>query len=366
MLLSLTGLSVLPDWVFRLGWGTPGAYEYLQVRMEAAQRGTSRSEVRDARKSLNSAVANRKRLRDPQNLHWAIKTSVPTGPSGQSWGDLYFANEIAASLTNLGHTARVDFRNNVIGPESLDDDVVLVLRGIERIRPQAGAINLLWIISHPARVSKRELRDFDTVFAASDSWSSIATQRTGINVNPLLQATNPNRFFPGAGDPDTGDEILFVGNTRNVYRQIIKDCVDVGISPTIYGKGWDRFVSKELIKGTFVPNDEVAGMYRSAGVVLNDHWPDMANHGFLSNRLFDAVAAGARVISDDAFGLKDVFGESIAVYRTPRDLVELCSKANRDMWGSQDDISKRAHQIGIEHSFDQRAKALVQAALSAL
>ena len=357
---------MLPDWVFRLGWGTPGVYEYLQLRMEAAQRVTNRLEARDARKSLNSAVANRKRPRDPQNLHWAIKTSVPAGPSGQGWGDLYFANEIAASLTKLGHTARVDFRNDVIHPDSANDDVVLVLRGVERIRPQAGAINLLWIISHPSRISKHEAKSFDSVFAASESWAKKASKRFGVEVNALLQATNPDKFNATVADPDSGEEILFLGNTRNEFRQIIRDCIESGISPSIYGKDWDQFVSKELIKGSFVPNEEVAGMYRSAGVVLNDHWADMAKHGFLSNRLFDAVASGARVVSDDAVGIKVVFGESVAVYRTPSELADLCSKTNRDKWGNKDEIAKRANQIGVEHSFDKRAKALVQTALSAL
>ena len=366
MPLLLTGPSVLPDWVFRLGWGTSGTYEYLQLRMEAAQRATNHSEARDARKSLNSAVANRKRPRDPHNLHWAIKTSVPAGPSGQGWGDLYFANEIAASLTKLGHTARVDFRNDVIHPDSANDDVVLVLRGVERIRPQAGAINLLWIISHPSRISKHEVKSFDLVFAASNSWAEQASKRFGIEIHALLQATNPDKFNPKVAEPDTGEEILFLGNTRNEFRQVIRDCVDAGISPAIYGKDWDLFVSKELIKGSFVPNVDVAGMYRSASVVLNDHWPDMAQHGFLSNRLFDAAASGARVVSDDAAGISEVFGESVAVYRTPIELAELCSKANRDKWGNKDEIAERANQIGFEHSFDQRAKALVQAALSAL
>ena len=231
MPLSLTGPSVLPDWVFRLGWGTPGAYKYLQLRMEAAQRATNRSEARDAHKSLNSAVANRKRPRDPQNLHWAIKTSVPAGQSGQGWGDLYFANEIAASLTKLGHSARVDFRNNVIHPDSADDDVVLVLRGVERIRPQAGAINLLWIISHPSRISKHEVKSFDSVFAASKSWAEKASKRFDIEVHSLLQATNQDKFNPTVAQPDTGEEILFLGNTRNEFRQIIRDCVYDGISP---------------------------------------------------------------------------------------------------------------------------------------
>ena len=360
------GPSVLPDWVFRLGWGTTGAYEYLQLRMEAAQRATNRSEARDARSSLNSAVANRKRPRDPQNLHWAIKTSVPGGPSGQGWGDLYFANEIAASLTKLGHTARVDFRNDVIRADSANDDVVLVLRGVERIRPQAGAINLLWIISHPSRISRHEVKAFDSVFAASNSWAEKASKRFGREVQSLLQATNPDKFNPTVAEPDSGEETLFLGNTRNEFRQIIRDCVEAGISPSIYGKDWNRYVSKELIKGSFVPNEDVAGMYRSAGVVLNDHWHDMAKHGFLSNRLFDAAASGARVVSDDVAGINEVFGEAVAVYRTPSELAELCSKANRNLWGSQDEISNRANQIGIEHSFDQRAKALVQAAISEL
>ena len=364
--LSLTGLSVLPDWVFRLGWGTPGAYGHLQLRMEAAQRATNRSEVREARKSLNSAVANRKRPRDPQNLHWVIKTSVPAGPSGQGWGDLYFANEIAASLTKLGHTTRVDFRNDVIHPDSVNDDVVLVLRGVERIRPQESAINLLWIISHPSRISRHEVKAFNAVFAASNSWAKKASKKFGLEVHALLQATNPDKFNPTVAEPDTGEEILFLGNTRNEFRQIIRDCVEAGMSPSIYGKDWDQFVPKELIKGSFVPNEDVAAMYRSAGVVLNDHWPDMAKNGFLSNRLFDAAASGARIVSDDAAGISDVFGESVAVYRTPSELADLCSKANRYLWGSQNEISQRAQHIGIEHSFDQRAKALVQAALSAL
>ena len=133
---------VLPDWVFRIGWGTPGLYEYLQLRMEAAQLETSRTQVRNTRKQLNAVVANRKRSRDVSDLRWAIKTSVPAGSSGQGWGDLYFAQELASSLEKLGHTARVDLRTDVINSQSAADDVVLVLRGVERIRPQLGAITL--------------------------------------------------------------------------------------------------------------------------------------------------------------------------------------------------------------------------------
>ena len=352
---------VLPDWVFRIGWGTPGLYEYLQLRMEAAQLETSRAQARNIRKQLNASIANRKSFRDTSNLRWAVKTSVPAGSSGQGWGDLYFAQELASSLEKLGHTARVDLRTDVINSQSADDDVVLVLRGVERIRPQLGAINLLWVISHPSRISTHELKSFAAVFAASNHWSKKVSEKTGVSVRPLLQATNPDKFNPTVSVPDSGHEVLFLGNTRNEFRKIIRDCLKAEVIPTIYGKNWDRFVSKELIAGEFIANTQIAAQYRSAGVVLNDHWPDMANEGFYSNRLFDAVASGARVISDQVDGLEQLFDGGVKTYNSPTDLAKLCSDESRTLWGTEQAIVERAGRIGQQHSFDQRAKELVQA-----
>ena len=349
---------MLPDWVFRAGWGTPGAYEYLQLRMEAAQLGTSRIEARKARKALEIQVANLKRPADPAPLRWAIKTSVPAGSAGQGWGDLYFAQEIAEALRKLGHVARVDLRAEVLNPESVQDDVVLVLRGVERIRPQRGAVNLLWIISHPSRISKHEIKSFNAVFAASTLWSQKMEKKTDIKVTPLLQATNPVKFNPNVSAPDCDHDVLFIGNTRNEFRKMIKDALAANVKPTVYGRNWDRFISSDLIGGDFIENEEIAAKYRSAGIVLNDHWPDMAREGFYSNRLFDAVASGARVISDQVEGLGEIFQGGVQTYTSLADLNKLCSKENRKMWGSQREILDRAYQIGELHSFELRAKVL--------
>ena len=349
---------MLPDWVFRAGWGIPGVYGYLQLRMEAAQLGTSRTEARKARKALETQVANQKSPADSSSLRWAIKTSVPTGPAGQGWGDLYFAQEIAEALRKLGHIVRVDLRTEVLNPNSSQDDVVLVLRGVERIRPQCGALNLLWIISHPSRISKHEMKGFDAVFAASTLWSQKMAKKTDIKITPLMQATNPAKFNPNVSSPDCDHDVLFIGNTRNEFRKIIKDALVANVNPTVYGRNWDRFISSDLIGGNFIENDEIAAKYRSAGIVLNDHWPDMAREGFYSNRLFDAVASGARVISDEVEGIGEIFQGGVKTYTSPADLEKLCSQENRRIWGSQQEVVDRAHQIGEMHSFDQRAKVL--------
>jgi spore maturation protein CgeB len=151
--------------------------------------------------------------------------------------------------------------------------------------------------------------------------------------------------------------VLFVGSTRGQVRPIVRDAVEAGIPLSVYGVGWDGLLPEGSLRGDFMPNEQLPGAYASAGAVLNDHWPEMAAEGFLSNRLFDAVAAGANVISDDAVGLSEVFGESVRTYRTPADLVELLSSAPK-----AEARRRAAERIAAEHSFDARARVLVQRA----
>ena len=87
----------------------------------------------------------------------------------------------------------------------------------------------------------------------------------------------------------------------------------------------------------------------------------MAREGFYSNRLFDAVASGARVISDQVEGIAEIFQGGVQTYASPADLEKLSSKENRNLWGSPQEILDRAHRIGEQHSFDQRAKVLSDA-----
>jgi hypothetical protein len=48
-------------------------------------------------------------------------------------------------------------------------------------------------------------------------------------------------------------------------------------------------------------------------------------------------------------------------YISPTDLSRLCRNESRTLWGTEQEIVERASRIGEQHSFDQRAKELVQA-----
>src|SRR5205085_220858 len=88
--------------------------------------------------------------------------------------------------------------------------------------------------------------------------------------------------------------------------------LDAGIPLAVYGRGWDN-LPDGVWRAPYVDNHRLPEIYRRHGVVLADHWPDMARHGFIANRVFDAVASGARVLCDEVAGVHRVFD--------PRDVV---------------------------------------------
>jgi spore maturation protein CgeB len=122
-----------------------------------------------------------------------------------------------------------------------------------------------------------------------------------------------------------------------------------------------------VVAGRSLPNDELSAAYAAAGVVLNDHWDDMRAAGFVSNRLFDAVASGARVVTDDVASLDGLFGRSVQTYSGPEDLRRLVTLRDPDeVFGDAAARRAVAERVRREHSFLARVETLEGMARSAL
>ena len=288
--------------------------------------------------------------------------AAPKGEAGEQWGDTWFAADLVDALVRAGHTARTVFRGGATSVAREQDDVVLVLRGLRRVVPRRGAATwMLWVISHPEFVAADEPAEYDATFVASEHWIRASTGEFGTEVTPLLQATNPRRFTPDAAAEDSGERILFVGSTRGEFRPVVRDALAAGIDVSVYGVGWEEFLPSATIRGEFIPNSALPAAYAGAGVVLNDHWPDMARDGFLSNRLFDAAAAGSRVLSDRATGLADVFGNGIRTYEHAGDLASVLADPVAAFPPRAERLAL-ADRIARDHSFDARAAVLIDRA----
>lgn len=301
----------------------------------------------------------------PPRLRWAVDIAAPAAQRGDRWGDTYFARSLADALERRGQHVAVD-RRDARERESRDlDDVLLVLRGLDRVSPRPGLLNVEWIISHPDMITPDEVAGFDHVYAASTSWSARMSREWGTPIEPLLQCTDTRWFHPDRAEPDTGPELLFVGNSRGVYRYAVRSALAIGADLTLHGNDWTEFVERDQIASGGVDNREVGVLYASAGIVLNDHHLDMRRDSFASNRLFDAAACGARILSDRIDGLEEIFSGLALPFDNEHELARL---VKRPYDAFPDDATRReiAHRIIAEHSFDKRAETLVDDAVRRL
>jgi hypothetical protein len=292
-------------------------------------------------------------------LRWAIKTAAPAGPRAESWGDTHFARGIAAALRRLGQTVVIDAFPARHRASTALDDVALVLRGPRAITPPPSGRALLWIISHPDEITAAELDPFEIVFAASTPWARSASRRFGRVIRPLLQCTDTTIFHP-TGAQRT-DDIVFVGTARGIARPSVVEPLRAGIRVQVYGPDWRGFIPATAIRATGIANAELGLRYETAGVVLNDHWPAMRAEGFISNRPYDVVAAGGRVISDHVEGIEQIFGGAVRTYADIGDLVTMLRSDVDRLFPSAAELAEISTRIRADDSFDARARALLDA-----
>lgn len=322
-----------------------------ELRNEVLAKHTYRHRARTLRHELGRFLDSRLRI--------AIKIAVPVREQQEFWGDTHFARGLQRAFIRLGHQARIDLLPEWNADLGAGDDVVIVLRGLSEYRPSGHAVQLAWLISHPDEVSLAELENFHHVFVASSSYAEKLRPRLGDAVSTLLQCTELHDAVPPGGGK-VSDEFLYVANSRGVRRTFAEWSLEADIKLAIHGSGWAGFAPAAMIRSTYLPNSALKAQYAQAAAVLCDHWPDMAAEGFLSNRLFDAAAAGATIISDDVLGLHEVFGPEVMI---ARDRAEFAACIRAAQTASPADRARRAATlqqfVAAAHGFDHRARQIL-------
>jgi Glycosyl transferases group 1/Glycosyl transferase family 2 len=288
-----------------------------------------------------------------------IHCPAPAGPAGSAWGDRYFAEALASAITRQGRHAFIRYRDQWGVPIGRLDTVIH-LRGIVRVEPIPGVVNVLWIISHPDTIESAEVASMDLVLAASAGVAGEVRRRFGLDCVVVPQATDPCRFKPTTANErlPIADQFLFVGNSRRQPRPIVLDAVLINLPLQVYGEDWERYIASRFIRGARVPNEQLGRWYAAARGVLNDHWPSMRDYGIISNRLYDVVASGGVAISDRVAGVEELFDGQVRTYEGIAELRELASHVE-DWAPPPGRRLETARRIGTAHSFEARAKQLL-------
>jgi GT2 family glycosyltransferase/spore maturation protein CgeB len=299
--------------------------------------------LRDHTYANRAIELNRILVEHEQRLTFAIKIGAPDRSSAERWGDLHFADALARELQRLGHRTLVQTLDEWDTEEGLRRDVAIHLKGLTRYEPKPGQFNVLWSISHPDELGAEECNGFDLVCVASSSFAAELSKSTTTPVIVLEQATDPRVFRPDPR-PELAHDLVYVANSRNVLRPIMQDLLPTGRDLAVWGANWAGLIPSSLVVADHVPNDQLHQIYSSAGIVLCDHWDDMRRHGYISNRIYDALACGAFVISDDVAGLSERFGDAVMTYRTPAELHELI-----DRFLADPEERRRRGRMGRDH-----------------
>ncbi len=292
-----------------------------------------------------------------------IAIGAPGWERAPLWGDYHFARGLQRAIQRAGHPARVRLRDAWDSAPAGYADIVVHLFGLNERRPRPGQVSVLWVISHPELLTTEQLTANDLVFAASDALATALAARSGRPVMALHQATDPVRFRPVLGGPP--HQLLFVANSRGVRRQVVDELTPTSLDLAVYGSGWTpELLDPHYLRGEHVPNERLAEYYGAAEIVLNDHWPDMARAGILSNRLYDAAAAGAFVISDHVAGIEHEFDGGIATYADGAQLRELVARYLAAPQERRTMAARARAAVLAGHTFDHRASVIVTEAVS--
>jgi spore maturation protein CgeB len=150
-----------------------------------------------------------------------------------------------------------------------------------------------------------------------------------------------------------------VANSRNVLRPIVRDLLPTGHDLAIWGANWEGLIDTSAVVAEHVPNSELRHIYSSAGIVLNDHWEDMREHGYISNRIYDALACGALVLSDEVPEMGERFGDAVATYRSARELRELIDRLLADPAERRRRAERGRAIVLAAHTFSHRVDELL-------
>jgi hypothetical protein len=290
---------------------------------------------------------------------WVITTAVPSAKIAHRWGDWHLAEALARALRQLGQEVEVQTHDSADSLPARSRDIHLVLHGLARVRRTPGQRHIIWVISHPESLDIADCDAADLVLVASTPFADQLRTRTSTPVEVMHQATDPDRFCPGPPDPAFQHPVTVVAKTRGVMRPVVADALAAGIRPAIYGGGWRGLVDPSLVVSDHVDNDVLPAVYRSAGVVLNDHWDTMRAWGFVSNRLFDVLACGTPVISDDLPQIREVLGDTVPTYMSSDELGDLVRAALHASAEARALAASGREIVLAEHTFEHRARQLL-------
>jgi len=262
-----------------------------------------------------------------RNLSFVIRIGAAGCEPAARSEELQLAHSLHHELSRRGHECLIQILSEREDVEASAYDVSITLRGSGEHRPKPGQLNVLWSTSRPQTLTALECEGYDLIAVASSTHAEELTAAVDIPVFTLHGATDPRVFYPDH-QPELTHDIVFVGNGSEAGQGGLDWLLPADRDVAIWGEGWagsvdQRYVDQRYVDAGTLPHDQLRGAYASAKIVLANHGPQMRRYGYVCGPVYDALASGAVVLSDQVLGIEEHLGDAVGVYSTRQELDEM-------------------------------------------
>lgn len=334
------------------GLGETAFYSEMKVLHTGGWQFTRIGDLAEATPSSPVVIPN-------SSCDLAIKIPPASPEVQKNWGEYHFGKSLAKELTKRGAKVRMDCANEWYANRR-SGEPELVIRGPKPFEPSDTNPCLYWILFHSASLRRSELEKSSHISVASEAYR-MKLDGLGLDkpTSTLLHCTDPDLFAPRLPTPACASELLFVGVQHPERKNggMARLAVEAGLPVTVWGPNWEE-LPIGVLKGRHIPNDRLSEYYSSAAAVLNDHMIEMRAHGFMNNRLFDALACGAPVISDHSEGIPEEFRDYIFTVKNVLEISEAYQTIKNEDRVMRDRRARFARWIREEHTFERRASRI--------
>ena len=204
---------------------------------------------------------------------------------------------------------------------------------------------------------------YDIMMASSETACRGMEERLGRRIHLFPIATNADRFRTDGADRETLPEFTcdycFTGNRfgkREIEEELDPEQIPYRLN--IYGNGWDRNRKFAPYCRGHVSYSDMPKVYWGTRIVLDDATPSTKETGAMNSRVYDALAAGCLVLTNNKRGAEETFDGLLPVYTDKSSLTEMLKEYLGDETLRKEKAEVLRRFVLANHTYEKRAARL--------